>query len=95
MAGFSSENLKILEAFSIFRRGGGFSTIYRQKSRPKINKSMDLIVYFWLKNGRIYCRKFANPRSFFDFSGEGTILHFGIFHTRHYIEDFRVPFFRG
>ena len=50
------------------------------------------------KNGRIFYCKFANPWSFFDFSGGwgGTILHnFGIFHTRRYIKDFKVPFFRG
>ena len=48
MAGFSSENLQILDAFSNFQRGG-FSKIYRQRSRPKSNKLMDLLVYFWLQ----------------------------------------------
>ena len=54
---------------------------------------MDLLLYFWpqkwQKTTWFSIEKFANPLGFFDFSG-GTI-----FHTRCYIKDFKVPFFRG
>ena len=50
-----------------------FSSFWREtrsKLRPKNKKkSMDLLLYFDPKNGRIFLWTFANPQGFFDFSG--------------------------